>query len=82
MRATESRRPISFRIAMVSPRLLTHFPHLVLCREEQYLSDDSFPDRLLHGGGVEATEQELDVTPDLGQVRVGGCRLRSAPPRG
>ena len=44
--------------------LLSHFPHLVLCRQEQYASDDpsqvvdSFPDRLLHGGGVEATENE------------------------
>ena len=49
---------------MSSVKLWSHFPHLVLCREEQYASEDpsqlveSFPDRLLHGGGVEATEQE------------------------
>jgi len=37
---------------------MSHFPHLVLCREEQVLSDDSFADRLLHGGGVEASVGE------------------------
>ena len=27
-------------------------------------------------------QEPLDVTPDLGQVTIGGFRLRSAPPRG
>src|SRR5689334_12389412 len=49
---------------MASTRLLSHFPHLVLCREAQYETEnpaevvDSFPDHFLQGGGVEATEEE------------------------
>jgi hypothetical protein len=46
----------------------------------QYLHPDSQPTYFLASsyGGAYAH----DVSPDLGQVSIGGSRLRSAPPRG
>jgi len=67
---------------MAPSELLSHFPHLVLCREEQYLSDDSFPDRLLHGGGVDATEQErLRVVEALRWLPIGAYSQLAFQPR-
>ncbi len=43
--------------------LLSHFPHLVLHRENPVLrdDDDGLPDSCLHGGGVEATMEQKEA---------------------
>jgi hypothetical protein len=38
--------------------LLSHFPHLVLVRQHPFSPDDDFHDRLLQGGGQEASPEE------------------------
>lgn len=70
--------PLSFGQDMSTQGLLSHFPHLVLCREAQYSAEDSaelvdsFADRLLHGGAAEATEEErLAVLEALRWLPIG-----------